>query len=87
MGNLQYAAVLVAFSNILGAFQWRILLHSRGVPLPFGLACRVYFIGTFFNNAVFGTAASDAVRVSYVKMASYSGRASLAGLRALLADQ
>jgi uncharacterized membrane protein YbhN (UPF0104 family) len=75
---LLLAAVVFGISNLLGAVQWVILLRSRGLAVPFGLACKVYFIGTFFNNFVFGTVASDAVRVSYVKMASFKGRTTLA---------
>lgn len=73
------AALLLFFvSALLGVVQWRRLLHSRGVALTAKRAFVLYFIGLFFNNFIFGTAAGDALRVAYVKLGTGSARSGLA---------
>ena len=73
------AAALVFFvSVVLGVVQWQILLRNRGISLRFGRAFRLYFIGMFFNNFIFGLVAGDAVRVAYLKLGNQSARAGFA---------
>lgn len=72
------AAVVFGLSSLIGVYQWQILLRSRSIEIPYWTACKLYYIGMFFNNFVFGAAAGDAVRVSYLKLANHSGRSGLA---------
>ena len=70
-------AVFVA-SVFIGVLQWQLLLKSRGIPLPFGRATRLYFMGMFFNNFVFGGIVGDAVKVGSIHLHDKQGRAGLA---------
>jgi uncharacterized protein (TIRG00374 family) len=52
------AAMAVFFaSNLVGSFQWHLLLKSSGV------AFRFYFVGLFFNNFLPANIGGDAVKV------------------------
>ncbi|MBD3321984.1 MAG: hypothetical protein GF350_12880 [Chitinivibrionales bacterium] len=70
--------VIFGLSALLGVAQWRVLLQTKGIDLAFGRACKLYFMGMFFNNFVFGFAAGDAVRVTYIKLGKESGKAGIA---------
>ncbi|UCH84759.1 MAG: flippase-like domain-containing protein [Candidatus Latescibacterota bacterium] len=50
-------------SNILGSFQWHVLLRSSGVDIPFKKTIRFYFVGLFFNNFLPANIGGDAVKV------------------------
>jgi len=41
---------LFALSNILGAFQWWLLLRIQGIRITYKAALYYYFVGLFFNN-------------------------------------
>lgn len=69
------AVLLFALSGVLGAWQWHLLLLQRRVNITFCRATLLYFMGMFFNNFILGTAAADAVRVTYVKLGRDSGKA------------
>jgi uncharacterized protein (TIRG00374 family) len=77
---LWLAAALAVFyvSCGLGAVQWQILLRNRGIRIPFAQAYKLYFVGMFFNNFIFGLVAGDAVRVTYLSLAKESLRAGFA---------
>ena len=85
-GTLAYArfdwiavtAALFTISNFLGAYQWHLLLRNKGIVLSFTKCIQLYFIGMFFSNFIFGMAAADAVRVTYLKLANTSGKAGFA---------
>ncbi len=65
-------------SNCVGAFQWMILLKNKGIDLSYGKSSRLYFIGMFFSNFIFGMAAADAIRITYLKLDKSSGKAGFA---------
>jgi uncharacterized membrane protein YbhN (UPF0104 family) len=65
-------------SNCVGAYQWMILLKNKGIVLSYGKSSRLYFIGMFFSNFIFGMAAADAVRITYLKLDKSSGKAGFA---------
>jgi hypothetical protein len=44
---------------VLGALQWSGLLRTAGVGLGVFAAVRLYFVGLFFNNFLFGTLGGD----------------------------
>ena len=85
--NLWWLAgsLLVFFLSIwLGVVQWRVLLKNRGIPLAFGRASRLYFMGMFFNNFVLGGIVGDAVKVASIRTQDGKG---LAGLAATFLDR
>ncbi len=74
-----YAALVVfLISAFLGVVQWRILLSNRGIVLPFGRICRLYFIGMFFNNFIMGGIIGDALKVASIKARDGRGKAGFA---------
>ncbi len=71
-------ALLFLVSNCIGAYQWQILLKNKGIDLSYWKSTRMYFIGMFFSNFVFGMAAADAVRVTYLKLGNSSAKSGFA---------
>ncbi len=71
-------ALVFLFSNCLGALQWQILLKNKGIDLSYMKSARLYFIGMFFSNFIFGMAAADAVRVTYLKLGKNSAKSGFA---------
>lgn len=55
--------LLFTMSNVLGSFQWFLLLRARGIELPFKKAIAFYYVGLFFNNFLLGYIAGDAFRI------------------------
>ncbi len=62
-GYLTAAGVLFLASNIIGGYQWHVLLRSSGVRIPLHRTIRVYFVGLFFNNFLPASIGGDAVKV------------------------
>lgn len=50
-------------SNLLGAFQWHLLMKTKGIHLPWLHVLRYYYIGLFFNNFLIGNVGGDAIRI------------------------
>jgi hypothetical protein len=50
-------------SNVIGSFQWHLLLRSSGISLPFHRTFRFYFVGLFFNNFLPANIGGDAVKI------------------------
>jgi len=75
---LMAAMGIFLISGILGVVQWKILLKNRGIPLSFFRAFRLYFIGMFFNNFIFGGIVGDAVKVASIRSQNGKGMAGLA---------
>ncbi len=69
---------LFIISTFLGVVQWRLLLHNRGIPLPFGRSCRLYMIGMFFNNFVLGGIVGDVLKIASIRSRDGKGKAGLA---------
>lgn len=62
--GLVVGAMLCFFvSNVLGAYQWHLLLRSSGIDLSFPRTFRFYFVGLFFNNFLPANIGGDAVKV------------------------
>lgn len=72
------ALMVFLISVLIGVLQWQILLKNRGIPLPFPRALKLYFMGMFFNNFVFGGIVGDAVKVASIHLEDNAGRAGLA---------
>jgi len=61
-GNL----AVFAFTTVLGALRWRLLLRLAGVTLPVGRAMQLAFTAVFFNVVAPGNIGGDVVRSIYV---------------------
>ena len=75
---LAAALLLFLVSTLIGVFQWRVLLHNRGIPLLFGRSCRLYMIGMFFNNFVLGGIVGDVLKIASIRSRDGKGMAGLA---------
>jgi uncharacterized protein (TIRG00374 family) len=60
---LVLAAVLFLSSNLLGSWQWGMLLRSQRVQIPFYRVASFYFVGLFFNNFLPANIGGDIVRI------------------------
>jgi glycosyltransferase 2 family protein len=56
------AALLFLASNIIGAFQWNLLLRAADISLPRHFVNRAYFVALFFNNFLIGNVGGDVLR-------------------------
>jgi hypothetical protein len=54
---------IILVGNILGALQWAWLLRTAGVGLRWAGALRLYFVGLFLNNFLFGTLGGDVYKI------------------------
>ena len=62
------AAAFVFFvSNLLGAFQWNLLLRGASIGLPMWTMLRAYFVALFFNNFLIGNVGGDVIRAFDVR--------------------
>lgn len=58
------AGVVTFFvSNLIGSYQWHVLLKSSGIVLPYHKSFRFYFVGLFFNNFLPANVGGDAVKI------------------------
>jgi uncharacterized protein (TIRG00374 family) len=55
-----------AFTTVLGALRWRLLLRLAGVHLPVGRAMRLALTAVFFNVVAPGNIGGDVVKSIYV---------------------
>jgi uncharacterized protein (TIRG00374 family) len=65
-------------SIILGAFQWRIILKTKGLEISVRRAIFVYMTGIFINNFMFGMIAGDAYKVGALQIGEKAGTEALA---------
>ncbi len=57
------AVLIFALSNVIGAFQWYLLLRSQHIGFSFGHVLSFYHVGLFFNNFLIGYVGGDALRI------------------------
>lgn len=62
-GWLAVSLLVFSLSNVLGSFQWYLLLRSSGINLPFTRVLSYYHVGLFFNNFLIGYVGGDAFRI------------------------
>jgi len=62
--------ICFALSNLLGSWQWSLLLRAKGIDLPFGQVTSYYHVGLFFNNFLVGNIGGDAFRVYDIRRSS-----------------
>jgi glycosyltransferase 2 family protein len=70
-----YAVILFLLSNVLGSFQWNLLLRSAAIELPTMKVLRAYFVALFFNNFFIGGVGGDVLRAIDVSRNANNGRA------------
>ncbi len=61
------AAGFFALSNVLGAFQWYLLLRGQALGVSLRQAVVLYWVGVFFNNVLLGNIGGDAIRIYDVR--------------------
>jgi uncharacterized protein (TIRG00374 family) len=57
------AVCFFVLSNLLGSFQWFLLLRAQLIQISFWQAMVFYFVGVFFNNLLLGNIGGDALRI------------------------
>jgi glycosyltransferase 2 family protein len=60
---LAAAALLLFASNVLGAWQWNLLLRAVEIRIPFWKVLAYYHVGLFFNNFLPANVGGDLARV------------------------
>jgi len=76
-------------SNLLGAWQWSLLLRSAGISLERGKVVQTYFVGLFFNNFLIGNVGGDIMRAFDVRRhgtSSHQGHAAV-GVATIVMDR
>lgn len=67
IGLFVLAAGFFALSNLLGAFQWFLLLRGQALSVSLRQAIVLYWVGVFFNNVLLGNIGGDAIRIYDVR--------------------
>ena len=67
IGLFVLAAGFFALSNVLGAFQWYLLLRGQALGVSLRQAIVLYWVGVFFNNVLLGNIGGDAIRIYDVR--------------------
>ena len=62
-GWMSGAVGVLLVSNIVGGYQWHVLLAASGVRMPAHRTIRFYFVGLFFNNFLPASIGGDAIKV------------------------
>ncbi len=70
------ALIFVTISNLLGVFQWRLLLKSSGIEISYFRAFTYYYNGLFFNNFLISYMGGDIFRI--YDISKHSGKNSTA---------
>ena len=70
--------ILFVISILLGAFQWRLLLKSRGVEISVKKTISLYYTGIFFNNFMLGMVAGDSYKVANLHLSNKKAESSFA---------
>jgi uncharacterized protein (TIRG00374 family) len=75
------AGLLLFFvSHLLGSLQWKMLLESEDIRLPFRRVASCYFSGLFFNNFLIGGAGGDVFRMLDVGRSCRKGTAAVSSV-------
>ncbi len=61
---------LMTLSNVLGAFQWSVILRNLEVDLPFRKILGFFYTGLFFNNFLLSFIGGDALRIYDISKSS-----------------
>ena len=77
-GFLVLAVVIFLLSNVLGAFQWGLLLRVQNIYIPFRKVLSLYLVGVFFNNFLISNIGGDVIRVYDVRKIAKDGSSAFA---------
>jgi glycosyltransferase 2 family protein len=72
--------LLFLVSHLLGSLQWKLLLESEEIRLPYRRVTSCYFIGLFFNNFLIGGAGGDVFRMLDVGRSCRKGTAAVSSV-------
>ncbi len=61
-----FGIFIFTISNLLGSFQWYLLLKHVGVQLKYFSVLRYYYIGLFYNNIFISNMGGDFFRLFYI---------------------
>jgi len=67
------AIFLFITSHFGGSFQWKLLLSSEGIQIPWQKIVSFYFVGLFFNNFLISGLGGDFFRMGDVRRYSKNG--------------
>ena len=67
------AISLFTASHFLGSFQWKLLLSSENIQIPWRKIISFYFVGLFFNNFLISGLGGDFFRMIDVRRYSKNG--------------
>lgn len=65
-GVLLAGVLAFGFVTQIGVLRWWLLLRAQDIRVPYAEACRLTFIGFFFNNVVPGPTGGDLVKAVYI---------------------
>lgn len=71
--NVAVAVILCGVITLFAVWRWVVLLHARGLYIPFGYGVSLYLIGMFFSYALPGSVSGDLIR-GYYLVQDYPGR-------------
>jgi len=74
------ALAMQTLSTLFAAWRWGLIMRALGFERPMDFWLRVYFIGSWFNQALPSSIGGDAMRVLEVGRTGYRKRHALAGV-------
>ena len=75
---LGLGVLLFLASNLLGAYQWGLLLRVQQIRLPYKTVLSLYLVGVFFNNFMISSVGGDVIRVYDVRKIAKDGSTAFA---------
>lgn len=63
LAGLAIPFAIILLCNLLGAVQWKWILHATGIVMGFGRILRAYGAGLFLNNFMLGSVGGDVYKI------------------------
>ncbi len=77
---LLLAAGMLLFQMVIGGLRWSAVLRGIGISIPFWEIARLFYIGSFFNQALPGGTGGDVVRIYLVFKGNWGLRGAVNGV-------
>ena len=77
---LLVAASMLLFQMVIGGLRWSAVLRGIGISIPFWEISRLFYIGSFFNQALPGGTGGDVVRIYLVFKGNWGIRGAVNGV-------
>ncbi len=77
---LLVAASMLLFQMVIGGLRWSAVLRGIGISIPFWEIARLFYIGSFFNQALPGGTGGDVVRIYLVFRGNWGFRGAVNGV-------